>query len=106
MKKLSVLALALLLTTQAASAIPYPPKPVPIPTGGTSSAAGVAGVTGFLGFVGFLVLYDLWRRNNCAGDVLGLGGPGFTTPSNPYQNVMLTVNDRGLCRPKAIRVRG
>jgi hypothetical protein len=106
MKKISVLALALLLTTQSASAW-YPPKPPVIPpAGGGVCHACVGGVTGFLGFVAFLALYDLWRRNNCVGDVLRLGGPGFSEPSNPYSNVMLTVNDRGLCRPKAIRVRG
>jgi len=106
-KKLLVLTTAIALVATSASANIYPPKPIIIPSAGTSSAAGAAAVTGFLGFVGFLVLYDLWRRNNCAGDVLRLGGPGFSEPSNPYSNVMLTVADRGYCRqPKAIRVRG
>jgi len=107
--RLLVVALALLLLPIHANATWYPPPPVkpPVFTPGGTCTGCWAGPAGFIGFVGALVLYDIWRRNNCAGDVLGLGGPGFSSPSDPTQTTMLTVKDRGLCgRPKAIRVRG
>jgi len=45
-----------------------------------------------------LVFYDLQRRTNCQGDVLGLGGPGFSSPITPATgNVMTTAYMRGQC---------
>lgn len=34
-----------------------------------------------------LVFYDIQRRGSCIGDPLGLGGPGFSEPIKPGQNV-------------------
>lgn len=42
------------------------------------------------------VFYDLQRRTSCEGDVLGLGGPGFSEPI-PVGNVMTTAYMRGEC---------
>ena len=56
-----------------------------------------------IGFVAFVVpplgmFYDLSRRTNCEGDVLGLGGPGFSSPLTPATgNVMTTAYMRGEC---------
>lgn len=50
------------------------------------------------------MFYDLGRRTNCQGDVLGLGGPGFTSAITPATgNVMTTAYMRGECgaAPKA-----
>lgn len=35
-----------------------------------------------------IVFYDLQRRTSCIGDPLGLGGPGFSEPIRPGQNVL------------------
>jgi hypothetical protein len=44
------------------------------------------------------MFYDLARRTNCQGDVLGLGGPGFSSPITPATgNVMTTAYMRGEC---------
>lgn len=44
------------------------------------------------------LFYDLARRTNCQGDVLGLGGPGFSSPITPATgNVMTTAYMRGEC---------
>ena len=44
------------------------------------------------------MLYDLSRRTNCQGDILGLGGPGFDAPITPATgNVMTTAYMRGEC---------
>jgi hypothetical protein len=39
------------------------------------------------------VWYDFYRRTNCIGDPLGLGGPGFSEPM-PVGNVMIPACDR------------
>lgn len=45
------------------------------------------------------LFYDLTRRTNCQGDVLGLGGPGFTSAITPATgNVMTTAYARGVQR--------
>lgn len=68
--------------------VPMPgPGPVPIPGGG-GGGAGAGGAIGFIGFVGLLVAYDLIRRTSCSGDFLALGGPGFTQPITPDQNIL------------------
>ena len=50
------------------------------------------------------MFYDLARRTNCEGDVLGLGGPGFSEPM-PVGNVMTTAYMRGECPTVAPRRR-
>lgn len=46
------------------------------------------------------IFYDLARRTDCRGDVLGLGGPGFSSPITPATgNVMTTAYMRGECTP-------
>jgi hypothetical protein len=46
----------------------------------------------------FGMFYDLARRTNCDGDVLGLGGPGFDSAITPVTgNVMTTAYMRGEC---------
>ena len=60
----------------------------PVVAAGTSSAAGAAATGGFIGFVAALDIYDFIRRSTCSGDVLGLGGPGFSEPLKVGMNVM------------------
>jgi len=44
------------------------------------------------------MFYDLARRTDCRGDVLGAGGPGFDSPITPATgNVMTTAYMRGEC---------
>lgn len=51
------------------------------------------------------LFYDLARRTNCQGDVLGLGGPGFSSPITPATgNVMTTAYMRGECNAEPRRV--
>ena len=71
---------------------PSPPV-VAQPVGMTVAAIPVVGM-----------FYDLARRTNCQGDVLGVGGPGFSSPITPATgNVMTTAPMRGECgaAPKA-----
>lgn len=50
------------------------------------------------------MVYDLARRTNCQGDVVGLGGPGFTSPITPATgNVMTTAYMRGECNAQPRR---
>ncbi len=52
------------------------------------------------------LFYDLTRRTNCQGDVLGLGGPGFTSAITPATgNVMTTAYMRGECNaePRSLK---
>ena len=44
----------------------------------------------------FAVFYDLSRRISCQGDILGMGGPGFSEPI-PVGNVMIPAQQRGAC---------
>jgi hypothetical protein len=63
---------------------------------------------GVLAFIAppLAVAYDLQRRTNCEGDVLGLGGPGFSSPITPATgNVMTTAYMRGECPNVAPRRR-
>lgn len=69
---------------QARAVVLLPPAPLP----GAGAGAGAAGAGGFIGFVGFLALYDFVRRTSCVGDFLHLGGPGFSEPIKPGQNVL------------------
>ena len=41
------------------------------------------------------IFYDLARRTDCRGDVLGLGGPSFTSPANG--NVLTPAIYRSQC---------
>jgi hypothetical protein len=49
------------------------------------------------------IFYDLQRRTSCEGDVLGLGGPGFTEPM-PVGNVMIPAVNRSACAAAPRRV--
>jgi hypothetical protein len=87
---LALLALLLLTSTSAEArhrphvvvSKPYPYNPI------VSVPVAVIPVFG--------MFYDLARRTNCQGDVLGLGGPGFSEPM-PVGNVMTTAYMRGEC---------
>ena len=46
------------------------------------TSGAVVGIAAFLGF------YDIVRRTTCSGDVLNLGGPGFSQPIRPTDNVI------------------
>jgi len=63
----------------------------PIVAANHPSAAGQAGASGVVGLAALLGLYDLLRRTTCSGDFLNLGGPGFTTPIRPTDNVLRPV---------------
>jgi hypothetical protein len=70
-----------------------PPRPVVQPVAVPIAAIPVLGM-----------FYDLSRRTNCEGDVLGLGGPGFDSPITPATgNVMTTAYMRGECSAKPKR---
>lgn len=49
------------------------------------------------------IFYDLARRTDCRGDVLGLGGPGFTSPA--HDNVLTPAIYRSQCaaQPRSYR---
>lgn len=55
----------------------------------TSSGSVPIGIGIFAGIVAALTSYDLIRRNTCSGDFLKLGGPGFSEPIKPTQNVRI-----------------
>jgi hypothetical protein len=45
------------------------------------------------------LFYDLARRTDCRGDVLGMGGPGFDSPITPATgNVMIPAVNRAECQ--------
>jgi hypothetical protein len=47
------------------------------------------------------MFYDLARRTDCRGDVLGAGGPGFDSPITPATgNVMIPATQRSKCMPQ------
>jgi len=77
-------------TAPAAAGIPAPPPHSSHVAGGVGFPAVVIGVASVLG------LYDILRRTTCSGDFLGLGGPGFSEPIRPNQNVLPPPN----CRPR------
>jgi len=66
----------------ATAAIPAPPPHSSHVAGGVGFPAVIIGVASVLG------LYDVVRRTTCSGDFLGLGGPGFSEPIRPNQNVL------------------
>lgn len=78
-------ALALILATSGARAAIVGP----VPAAGAGPAAGGVVATGVIaGIAAFLGIYDFARRTTCSGDPLRLGGPGFTSPIRPSDNVM------------------
>lgn len=61
--------------------------PPPAPT--TSSVSGGIWASGtVIGVATMLGLYDIVRRNTCAGDFLHFGGPGFDRPLTPSDNAV------------------
>ncbi len=79
----SALAFTAAVPTTASAVIVHPAV-----AAGTSAAAGAAATGGFIGFVAALDIYDLIRRTTCTGDLLDLGGPGFSEPLKVGMNVM------------------
>lgn len=83
MKKLLILlcaALVLVPTEVVARArvtVNAPPRPV----------QPIAPAVPLIAVPPLLVFYDMQRRSSCIGDPLGLGGPGFSEPIRPGQNV-------------------
>ena len=72
--------LALLLWSSSmvpASALMLPVAPV-APASSSSAGLGAWVAGGIIGVAAFLGIYDVTRRTTCSGDVLKLGGPGFT----------------------------
>lgn len=83
---------AALAAALTAGALPAHALPAPAAVG--TSTAGVAATGGLIGVATFLGIYDLIRRATCSGDPLRLGGPGFTSPVGPSDNVLVP-----RCRP-------
>lgn len=82
MKTILLVTLALFLTTEAlaqsrVTVRPRPARPV----------QPIAPAVPLVAVPPLLVFYDLQRRSSCIGDPLGLGGPGFSEPIRPGQNV-------------------
>jgi hypothetical protein len=90
LKKITILSLAMSLT--AASVLPASAGPSPVVTpvtpAGSSTGFGAWVAGGIIGVAAFLGIYDVTRRTTCSGDVLHLGGPGFTQPIG-VSNVMI-----------------
>lgn len=99
MKKLlfAIIAAVLLLPASDAMARRHhvvihkaPPAPSQQPAGVSIAAIPVVGM-----------FYDLARRTDCRGDVLGAGGPGFDSPITPATgNVMIPATQRSKCAPQ------
>jgi hypothetical protein len=90
MKKLIVILLTTAIVTPAYAwypMVPVVPKAPPVVTGGGNAAGGAWAAGGIIGIAAFLAGYDIARRWTCLGDPLHLGGPGFTEPNRPYENV-------------------
>lgn len=89
-RRWAALTLAAALATTSGSSISQAAAvgPAPVAAAAGSTSGGVAATSGLIGIATFLGIYDLVRRTSCSGDPLRLGGPGFTSPIRPSDNVL------------------